>query len=121
MVLSHTQKLQSEHNCSVLRGYKITAKIQMQKLRQQKMNGLGLKRDANETYPLSFDWRFIASQPITNSRMPGCRLFKIPKKCGRRDFKLTCIHPFSGSSTVIRQVRRLVCTDVYVKNSFESI
>ena len=39
MVLSHTQKLQSEHNCSVLRGYKISAKIQMHKLHQQEMNG----------------------------------------------------------------------------------
>ena len=36
MVLSHTQKLQSEHNCNVLRGY---SKTQMQKLHQQKMNG----------------------------------------------------------------------------------
>ena len=39
MVLFHMQKLQSEHNCSVLRGYEINAKIQMQKLHQQKMNG----------------------------------------------------------------------------------
>ena len=35
--------------------------------------------------------RFIASQPIRNSRKPGCGLFKIPRNCGRRDFKLTCI------------------------------
>ena len=40
---------------------------------------------------LVVDWRFIASQPIRISRKPGCGLYKIPKNCGRRDFKLTCI------------------------------
>ena len=39
-----------------------------------------------ERYQLSLDWRFIASP---NSRKPGYGLFKIPKNCSRRDFKLT--------------------------------
>ena len=28
---------------------------------------------------------------LRNFCKPGCGLFKIPKNCGRRDFKLTCI------------------------------
>ena len=52
---------------------------------------------------LSFDWRFIASQLIRNSRTPGCGLFNIPKNCGRRDFKLTSTHSSPGSATKITQ------------------
>ena len=53
---------------------------------------LGDRRDT------SYHLVFYPSQPIRNIRTPGCRLFKIPKNCGRQDFKLTCTHSSRGSA-----------------------
>ena len=40
--------------------------------------------------------RRVGIQVNLKLRKPGCGLFKIPKNCGRRDFKLTCIPTYLG-------------------------